>query len=232
MGSAGASSMNPDSDAGTGTLQGQVLLLTDDSFVSARLYNSGATVTADGASGSPVSGNWNGADPFMLDGVTRAATNWVSVKPDLIGGDPLLTYQAVRTNQVTKSDLALVSAATLDAIFTSVSMLRSANSGQVVLFFRSAGTGVPLSGLRVTMASAQAAIYSGATRWVSDDGTAITDQSGLIVFANVDPPNSGGTQVVTVTRAATTTTPAAAAGEFAVKVVPGAATIATIGVQL
>ena len=231
-GSAGASSMNPDSDAGTGTLQGNVLLLTDDSFVRASLFTSGATVTADGASGSPVSADWDGADPFVLDGVAQVATNWVHVKPTLVGGDPLPTYQAVRTNEVTKADLALVSSTMLDVIFTEVSSLRSPDSGQVVLFFRSAGTGTPLAGLHVTMAKAQAAVYETSAGWVLDDGTAVTGPDGLIVFGNVEPANSNGTQSVIVTRAATATAPAAAAGQFAVKVVRGAVTLATVDVQL
>ena len=222
----------PDSDAGTGTLEGQVLLLTDDSFVRAQLYTKGATVSADGASGSPVTASWNGADPYFLDGVSRVATNWVSVKPEQVGGDALLTYQAVRTNQVSNVDLALVSGSTLDSIFTAVSSLRSPSAGQVVLFFNSAGTSAPLSGLHAAMPKAQLGIYSGANRWVLDDGNAVTNQSGLVVFGNVDPANSSGTQLVTVTRAATGSTPAAAAGQFAVKVVEGAVTIATVSVQL
>ena len=225
--------MNPDSDAGTGTLQGNVLLLTDDSLVHATLYEDGATVTADGASGSPVKATWSAPDPFVLDGVARVATNWVSVKPDLVGGNALLTYQAVQTTQVTNVDLALISAATLDGIFTAVSTApRSPSFGQVVLFFRSAGTGAALSGLHVEMASATGSVYASASGWVLDDGTASTNQSGLVVFGNVDPANSSGTQQVVVTRVATTTTAAAPAGQFAVKVVQGAVTIASVAVQL
>jgi len=233
-GSAGSSSMNPDSDAGTGTLSGTVLQLTDDTFVHATLYMNGATVTADGASGSPVTATWEGvaSEPYVLDGVAHLATNWVSVKPSLVGGELLPTYQAVQTKQVTNVDLALVSSAVLDGIFNTVASLRSPDSGQVVLFFRSAGTGAPLAGLHVTMAKAQAAIYATTNGWAFDDGTAITNKEGLIVFGNVEPANSNGAQSVVVTRAATASTPAVAAGQFAVKVVQGAVTIATVDVQL
>jgi hypothetical protein len=232
MGTAGSSAMNPDTDAGTGTLEGQVFLLADESFVRATLYPNGATITADGASGSPVTATWDGVNAYKLEGVERVATNWVRIQPALVGGDPLLTYQAVQSNQASKVDLALVSAATLDSIFNAVSTLRSPESGQVILFFRSAGTGVPLAGLHVAMPKAQAGIYSSPSGWVQDDGTAVTDKSGLIVFGNVEPANSGGTQTVTVTRAATATMPAAAGGQFAVKVVQTAVTIATVNVQL
>jgi len=224
--------MNP--DAGTGTLQGNVVSLADESFVRTSLYDARAAVTADGANGTPVTDIWEGAaaEPFLLQGVASLATNWVSVKPDLVGGDPLPTYQAVQTNQVTKVDLGLVSGAMLDSIFSAVSTLRSPDSGQVILFFRSAGTGVPLAGLHVTMPSAQAGIYAATNGWVLDDGTAVTDKSGLIVFGNVEPPNSGGTQTVIVTRAATATMAASAAGQFPVKVVQGAASIRAVDVQL
>ncbi len=234
-GSAGGAAGTPDSDAGTGTLQGHVLLLSDDSFVRGMPYAAQATVTADGASGSPVSDTWDGSDPtalYSLEGVASVATNWVSIKPAIVGGDVLPTYQAVKTNWGSNVDLDLVSATTLDGIFNSVPTLRSPDSGQVVLFFQSAGTGSALSGLHVSMPTSQAALYAGDKGWVLDDGTAITNESGLIVFGNVEPANSNGTQTITVTRAATATTPAAAAGQFTVKVVQGAVTIATVDVQL
>ncbi len=231
-GSAGASSI-PDADAGTGTLQGNVVLLTDDSFVHATLYGERATITADGASGSPVTTTWETPGPYVLEGVNPVLTNWVSVKPDVVGGEALLTYQAVQTKQAANVNLLLVSATSLDGIFVSVSVPpRSPNFGQVVLFFRSAGTGAPLAGLRVTMTLAEASIYAAASGWVLDDGTAFTDQSGRVVFGNVEPANASGTQTVTVTRVATPTTPAAAAGQFPVRVVEGAVTIATVDVQL
>jgi len=159
-------------------------------------------------------------------------TNWVSVQPDDVGGDALPTYQALQTYQITSADLALVSATTLDTVFNAVSTLRSANAGQVVVFFRSAATGTPLSGLHVTMTSAQAGIYASSTGWTLDDGETVTDQSGLVLFGNVDPAPAGATRLVTVTRAATSSQPAAAAGQFAVKVVSGAVSIASLGIQL
>ena len=231
-GSAGGSSI-PGSDAGSGTLTGQVFL-TDASFVSGTLYEKSATVTADGANGSSVTANWLGADPlemFTLDGVARVASNWLSVQPE-VGGDALPTYQELQTYQVTSANLALVSATALDSVFNAVSTLRSANSAQIIVFFRRASTGTPLSGLHVSMVNAQAGIYKNANGWVLDDGTAVTDQSGLVVFGNVEPNAAGSTQLVTVTRAATPTTAAAAAGQFPIKVVQGAVSIDALGIQL
>ena len=197
------SSATPDSDAGPGTLTGEVLQTTDDTFVHAALYPNGAVVTADGASGSPVTAAWDGADAYQLGGVKRAETNWVNVKPNLVGGDLLQTYQAVRTTTVSTVDLAMVSGATLDGVFNAVSSIRSPNFGQVVLFFHSAGTGAPLAGLHVSMPSADVAAYATGTGWTLDDGTAVTSAAGLIVFGNVDGANSAGTQTVSITRAAT-----------------------------
>ncbi len=230
--SSGGSTSNPDTDGGTGTLTGQVLLLSDQTFANAALFADGATVSADGATGTPVTGTWDGADPYTLEGVAVVSTNWVSVKPNLVGGDPLLTYQAVQTSAVNTVNLGVIQASTLDALFTSLSTLRSPNFGQVVLFFRSTGTGTPLAGLHVAMSSADFAAYRSGTAWTLDDGTAVTDQNGLVVFGNVQPANSTGTQAVTVTRAASGSMQAMPEGTFAVKVVEGAATIATVNVQL
>jgi len=234
-GTAGGSSTNPDSDAGTGTLEGKVLLLGDGTFARGSLFTQGATVTADGANGAPVRAVWEGVDPFdpfVLNGIARVTTNWISVEPEVVGGDALPTYQALQTYQITSANLVVVSATVLDGIFNAVSTLRSPNSGQVVVFFRSAGTGAPVAGLHVTMTKAQAGIYANGTGWTMDDGTALTDQSGLVLFANVEPAAAGATQLVTVTRAATGTMPAVAAGQFPVKVVPGAVSIASLGIQL
>ena len=232
-GSPGGGVTTPTSDAGPGTLTGQVLLLSDQTFTTGALYTSGATITADGADGSPVSTVWDGADDYSLPGVARESTNWVGVKPTLVGGDPLLTYRAVdTTTDLDSVTLAMVSSTIYDGILNSVSLLRSESEGQVVLTFLSQGTHVPLAGLHVAMQQAEQALYRSGTTWVVDDGTSVTDQSGLVVFLNVAPGNAGGTQTVTVTKAAAGTTPAVNAGTFAVKVVEDAATLAAVDVQL
>jgi hypothetical protein len=82
------------------------------------------------------------------------------------------------------------------------------------------------------MTAAQAGIYASATGWTLDDGEAVTDQSGLVVFGNVEPAATGATRLVTVTRAATSSMAAAPAGQFPVKVVAGAVSITSLGIQL
>jgi hypothetical protein len=230
---AGGGSSNPTSDAGPGTLTGQILLLNDQTFAQGALFTGGAVVTADGASGTPVTADWNGVDNFVLNGVAREATNWVSVSPKLAGGDALRTYQAVRTSVVETVNLAVVSGSALDALFNSLSApARSPNFGQVVLFFRSSGTGTPLAGLHVAMTAAALAAYRSGSTWVEDDGTAVTDTNGLVLFGNVELANSTGTQPVTVTKAASGTKPAVNAGTFAARVVEGAISVATVDVAL
>jgi hypothetical protein len=231
--SGGAGSPGTVTDAGTGMLTGNVVLLSNQTFVSAVPFAKTAAVFADGAAGTTVTAVWNGKDPYLLPGVAEEPTNWVSVKPDDTQGDALLTFQPVATNNVSNADLAVISAATLDELFTSLSAQRSPAFGQVVLFFRSLGTGAPVAGLHVALSAAQLVAYAAAGGWVLDDGTAVTNGSGLVVFGNVDASTAnGGTRSVAVSRPASATAPATSGGNFAIKVMPGDATIATVNVQL
>jgi hypothetical protein len=232
-GTSGTPGTDAGSDAGTGDLTGQVALLNDEGFVNDVLFNKTASVAADGASGSTVTGNWDGATAYTLENVALEATNWLSVKPDDVQGDALLTYQPVATKSAVTANLYVISSAALDSVFTSVAAPRSVTFGQVVLFFHSMGTGAALSGLHVSMPAAQIAAYASGKAWILDDGTAVTDATGLVVFGNVDSTKAnGGTQTVTVDRAATTTSAAISGGTFAVKVVESAATFAHVDVQL
>lgn len=229
-GGPGAPSGAGGADAGPTTLTGQVFLLNDSSFVRASLYSSGAAISADGASGAPVTALWDGADPFLLADLLRAGTTWVTVKPNLVGGDALPTIQAVGVGATPNIDLSLISGAALDDVFGGSSLQRLPNFGQVVLFFRSGGTGVPLQGLRVKLAGADFTSYRSGSGWLLDDGLAVTDQSGLVVFGNVAVA-ANRTQTVVVTRAATATRPAVPGGQFVVRVLPDAATLAAVNVQ-
>ena len=237
--SAGGAGGGAATDAGfdAGTLRGTVSALIDDSFSRATAFTRTATITADGASGSPVTGTWNGMDPFALSGVSIVPTNWLRVAPGDVQGDALPTVQAVQTNATDTADLVVINAAAIDAVLNAVSATRAPALGQVVLFFRNAGTGVALSGIRATMAlsAAEATAYAAgtATGWVIQDDTTVTNASGLVVFGNVTLPTGGNTtQTVTVSRPATATTPAIAGGQFAVRVVEGAVTLASVSVKL
>lgn len=234
-GSGGGNPVTTPDDAGfdAGTLTGSVRALSDESFTHAVPFIQSATVSADGAAGTAVSAIWNGSDAYQLSGVAVAATNWVSVAPDAIQGDALPTLQAVQTNATDAADLLVVDSAVVDSVLTQVLAIRSSALGQVVLFFRNAGTGAPLAGVQAVMRSAEAPAYAAASGWVLQDDTTTTNTSGLVVFGNVTLPVAGSTtQVVTVSRPATATTGAISGGQFAVKVVEGAVTLASIGVQL
>jgi hypothetical protein len=83
------------------------------------------------------------------------------------------------------------------------------------------------------MRASEAPAYAAASGWVIQDDTTTTSAKGLVLFGNVDLPAPGSTtQTVTVSRPATPTTAAIAGGQFSVKVVEGAVTVATVGVKL
>ena len=237
-GGAGGSSDEPGFGRWDRHAEGQVFLLTDASFVQGSLLQRGATVTADGANGSPVTAIWEGVDPFdpfVLEGVARVTTNWVSVEPDVVGGDALPTYQAVQTYQVTSANLgAGVRDALWTRIFNAVSTLRSDNSGQVIAVLSQCGDGRAALGFaRDDDRTPKRGSTRRATGWMLDDGTAVTDQSGLVVFGNVEPADAGGTQTGhRDARRAPPRWPRPLPGNFAVKVVQGAVSIAALGVQL
>jgi hypothetical protein len=155
------------------------------------------------------------------------------VAPSNVQGDALPTIQAVQTNATDMADLFVVNSAAIEGVLTAVSTTRAAGLGQVVLFFRNAGTGAPLSGVQAVMRASEAPAYAAASGWVIQDDTTTTSAKGLVLFGNVDLPAPGSTtQTVTVSRPATPTTAAIAGGQFSVKVVEGAVTVATVGVKL
>jgi len=223
----------PTADGGfdAGTLTGSVDELNDATFSNAIAFTQAAIVSADGASGTAVTGNWDGMNPYQLTGVAAEATNWISVAPNAAQGDAIQTFQAVQTDATDSADLVVVNSAVLDGVLTAIASTRAPAFGQVVLFFRNAGTGATLSGIQATMTASEAPAYAEASGWVFPDDTTTTNASGLVVFGNVDP-SAGGTQTVTVTRPATATTAAVSGGQFPVKVVEGAVTIASVAVQL
>jgi hypothetical protein len=223
----------PDAGFDAGTLTGSVVELNEATFTQTTAFTQTATVAADGATGTSVSGMWDGTNPYTLSGVSVAVTNWVSVTPSAAQGDALPTFQAVETDATDTADLAVVNSAVIDGILLDVSATRAPAFGQVVMFFRNAGTGESLSGIHAVMNASAAPAYAAASGWVLMDDTTVTNSSGLVMFGNVDLPAAGSTtQIVNIDRPATTTTAAISGGTFAVKVVEGAVTIATVGVQL
>jgi hypothetical protein len=224
---------SPDAGFDAGTLTGNVLALADDSFSHTAAFTQAASVSADGSSGRTVSGAWNGTVPYQLSGLAVADTNWVLVSPANAQGDAMPTLQAVQTDATDTADLFVVDSAVIDSVLTAVSASRAPAFGQVVLFFRNAGTGAALSGVRADMTASEVPAYAATSGWVLADDTTTTNASGLVVFGNVTlPTGASTTQTVTVSRPATATTTAISGGQFSVKVVEGAVTLATIGVKL
>jgi hypothetical protein len=150
-----------------------------------------------------------------------------------VQGDALQTFQAVQTNATDTADLVVIDSAVIDGVLTAVSTTRAPALGQVVLFFRNAGTGAALAGIKADMNASEAPAYAAPSGWVLQDDTTLTTSSGLVVFGNVTVPVGGNTtQTVTVSRPATATTAAVSGGQFSVRVVEGAVTLASIDVQL
>jgi hypothetical protein len=223
----------PDGGFSAGNLTGNVLELNDATFNRAVPFMQSATVSADGVNGIAVTASWDGTNPFMLSGVAIEPSNFVAVSPLAAQGDAMQTIQAVQTNVTDTADLFVIDSTVIDGILTAVAMTRGPAFGQVVLFLQNAGTGQPLSGMRATMTLSEAPAFASASGWVTPDDTTVTDASGLVMFGNVEPPTGGGTtQTVTVSRVATATVSAIGPISFPVKVVEGAATLATVGVRL
>ncbi len=232
--SSGGTGTTP-TDAGfnAGTLTGNVVLLNDETFTRAAAFAQAASVEGQAASGGFVSGQWNGSAPYTVSGLAVSDTNWVTVTPGNAQGDALPTIQAVQTDATDTADLAVVDQTTLNAVLTAVASTRAPALGQVILFFRNAGTGAALSGIQATMTASEAPAYAQTNGWAIQDDTTVTSSSGLVVFGNVTTPTGGSTtQTVSVVRPATATTAAANGGTFAVQVVGGAVTLASIGVKL
>jgi len=232
-GSGGSGATQSDAGFDAGTLTGSVVLLNEQTFSRAAAFNQAASIAALGATGGVVGGQWDGMNPYTITGLAVADTNWVTVTPANAQGDALPTIQAVQTNATDTADLAVVDSTTLDAVLTAVSSTRAPALGQVILFFRNAGTGAALSGIRATMAKAEVPAYAEPNGWALQDDTTVTSASGLVVFGNVTVPGAGSTtQTVSVSRPATATTAAVDGGTFSVKVAEGMVTVASIGVKL
>lgn len=232
-GTGGTSATQTDAGFNAGTLTGNVVLLNDETFARAAAFAEAASVSGQAASGGVVSGQWNGSVAYTMSGLAVTDTNWVTVTPGNAQGDALPTIQAVQTDATDTADLAVVDETTLNAVLTAVANTRAPALGQVILFFRNAGTGAALSGIKATMAAAEAPAYAEANGWAIQDDTTVTSSSGLVVFGNVTvPTGSSTTQSVTVVRPATATTAAVNGGSFSVPVVGGAVTLASIGVKL
>ncbi len=229
----GSGSVVTDAGFNAGTLTGSVVLLNDETFTRAAAFNQAASIEGDAASGGVVSGQWDGTNPYTVTGLTVEDTNWVTVTPGNAQGDALPTIQAVQTDATDTADLAVVDATTLDSVLTAVASTRAPALGQVILFFRNAGTGAAVSGIQATMTTSEAPAYAATNGWAIQDDTTVTNASGLVVFGNVTVPvGSATTQTVSVVRPATATTAAANGGTFAVRVVEGTVTVASIGVKL
>ncbi|HTQ02631.1 MAG TPA: hypothetical protein VMI54_02200 [Polyangiaceae bacterium] len=233
-GSAGAQGEGG-ADAGTPqgvVLTGDVLVLNDDlDFMTGTPLTDTANIQTDGADGRPVTGTWDGINPFVLTNVAAARPVWVlATPPNGTADDALPALEPVRTdapdaNDTVTANLALVHATTIDHIFAlaSVPLTTDATLGQVILLLESKPVGAttpsPLAGVTAQSSSAQGVIYA-ASGSFSDVATT-TDNTGVVVLANVAGAAWPGAVINVLFSGAKTS-------GAQVRVVSGAVTIATI----
>jgi hypothetical protein len=218
--------------SGTGVvLTGTVQQINDETnFVTTGPFTSTATLQAEGADGTTVTGMWDGSNPFALQGVVSAAPAWVLTTPlNAAAVDALPAMEPVNTNSpnaqgVVTANIGLVRSTTIDAIFslTTTPISNDTTKGQIILRLvdKTSTSAMPpaLSGVSVSVPSAQVILY-GASGSFSDVANA-TDPTGVVVLANVGAASwpgalvsvefsgtrSGGAQIRAVTGAVTLTT--------------------------
>lgn len=187
------SSGSPDSGGGeagaTGgstELKGTIEDFVDDTFDNALPYTDPAVVEGVGANGKVVSTLWNGAEPFVLEGIESRDLSWVSVRPQT-GLLNLRTLHPVATNVRKSVELGMVRADVIDGMFLQLAIpkQRAAGAVQVVLFFSVTKAGVTkgVTGVTAFASLADFTAYNIGGNWGIDPPR--TDASGLAVLGNV-----------------------------------------------
>jgi hypothetical protein len=233
----GGAGANGEGGADSGTSQGieltgNVLVLNDDiNFATGDLFADTANIQAEGADGKVVKATWDGINPFALEKVRQARPAWVLITPPSgVADDALPALEPVRTDKPDVSDrveanLALVHATTIEHVFglAAVAPTTDTTKGQVILLFQTQPSGAtmpsPLSGLTVQSASAENVIYAASGSYSA--GSTTTDNTGVVVLANVAAATWPGAVIDLVYSGAKT-------GGSEVRVVSGAVTIATL----
>lgn len=198
-----------------GVFSGDVVTFSTDFFDVGKVLTTGATVSAEGQSGSRVRGNYDGTS-FELEGVLKTAGNWFLVEPVSAGLLPTLTLQDTRSITSDPLSPGLAQSLTVDGVFALMGAERSEERAQVVLRVVNA-QGVTVSGVQAE-ATAERIGYRAAGSWLaSGEGT---DDTGLIFLGNVQVASSLTDLDVVLS--------GSASGRARVAVQPGAVTVATV----
>jgi hypothetical protein len=203
----------------SGSLSGDLLLLTDFAVGAAAPYLGVTTVRALGAAGSVVSGRFDSGS-YELSELLVASANWIGVDPDFGADDAMATVQPVATTAVTAADLYLARSSAVDLVFNLAQqpVARQANMGHVAVYVVDAA----LKGLVDVTVSARGvelvAYFDGGT-WTSNAER--TGLAGLAFLGNLPASAFPGTTT-------TLTFSGAATGAVPVQVVVNAVTIVQI----
>lgn len=225
-GAASDASLTDAPAGGTTSVMGTVNLFTSIGFAKTIRFGSVAGIRADGADGGEVTTTYDGASPFMIDGVRVDRENWFVTVPQVVGA-----YQAMPTlmpiDTTTASDVALVliPGSLFDEVYRLLAMptVRATGTAQAVLAFVRSADGSPVSGVHVAVDKAETVAYDAGGSF--NDVVDATGPLGLTIIANVQALALPGTaHVVGISGSITTS--------FEVRLAADAATIETVALQL
>lgn len=201
-----------------GVFSGEVGTYATDSFDTATVLTTGATISAQGENGGRVRGNYDGT-AFQLEGVLKSPSNWFLVEPVSSGLLPTLTPVDTRSAPPNGLSLGLAQSLTIDGIFALMGIERAESRAQVALHVVDSG-GRSVSGALVDV-TAERVGYRNAGTWLANrDGT---DDTGLIFLGNVQASPALSTLDIDFS--------GTAAGRARVAFQAGAVTIATVVVS-
>lgn len=200
-----------------GTFSGDVLTFSTDFFDTGTVLTTGATVSAEGQSGSRIQGSYDGT-AFQLEGVLKTAGNWFLVEPVSTGLLPTLTPLDTRS-ATTGLRAGLAQSLTVDGIFALMGTERAEERAQIVLHVVNQ-QGVSISGAVAEVTAERIGYRTSGTWLANDEGT---DDSGMVFLGNVQV--SSALTTINVDFSGT------ASGRAEVALQAGAVTVATVVVS-
>jgi hypothetical protein len=202
-------------------LTGEVNQFVEPGFETTAPYLADALVEAEGADVAQVSADWDGANPFELDGAIGERPLWVSVRPKRDPAPELRTLHPV-FDFTEPVGLGLVGR----DLFEQAVLGQLPQSPRIdderaqILLFVSDGDERRLPEIVGQLPEAELIAYSRSGGWLGDAGAG-TDLSGLMVFGNVRARAYPGNDV-------RVTLSGAAQGFVEIRVAAGAVTVAEI----
>jgi hypothetical protein len=186
----------------TATLTGTVQAFAGEDFSNTVAFQAVAEVRGETASGSEVSTNWDGSNPFELAGVRAGRDVWVSVLPSLPALEVMPTLLQVDTTRIDPVALRLVRGLTLDTIYGvfTAPTTRIAGAGHVVVrFLEDTAQPAPVAGVRVALQGVEVIAYDAGGTFSDAEPERGTGPLGLAVLANVQAvPLPGADHTVTL----------------------------------